>query len=41
MKTTQRLRTQAEPVWSRIMELPFVVELYDGSLPIDKFEGLT
>ena len=39
MKITQRLRTQAEPVWSRIVELPFVVELYDGSLPMDKFEA--
>ncbi|HOO38326.1 MAG TPA: TenA family protein [Deltaproteobacteria bacterium] len=39
MKITQRLRTQAQPVWSRIMELPFVVELYDGSLPMDKFKA--
>ena len=39
MKTTQSLRKDAEPIWSKIFELPFVVELYEGSLPRKKFEA--
>ena len=39
MKTTQLLRSETEPVWSAIMELPFVVELYAGTLPMEKFRA--
>jgi thiaminase/transcriptional activator TenA len=32
-----RLRGEAEHIWSRIMEHPFVVGLYDGSLDLERF----
>jgi len=38
MKVSQRLREDADNIWKRIIEHPFVVELYSGSLPIDKFK---
>jgi len=37
MKITDRLRKDADHIWSRIFEHPFVVELYSGILPMDKF----
>lgn len=37
MKTTDLLYRDAGPVWSKIMALPFVEELYTGSLPMEKF----
>ncbi len=38
MKVSQRLREDADNIWKRIIEHPFVLELYSGSLPIDKFK---
>jgi thiaminase/transcriptional activator TenA len=32
------LREEAEHIWSRIMEHPFVVGLYEGSLDLDRFK---
>jgi thiaminase/transcriptional activator TenA len=37
MKVTERLRKDADNVWERIIEHPFVVELYSGTLPMEKF----
>ncbi|MBN1635525.1 MAG: TenA family protein [Deltaproteobacteria bacterium] len=37
MKITDRLRRDADYIWRRIFEHPFVVELYSGILPMDKF----
>ncbi len=34
----ERLREEADPVWRRIFSHPFVVELYEGRLPLDKFK---
>lgn len=39
MKVSQRLRGDADNIWKRIIEHPFVVELYSGILPIDKFKS--
>ncbi len=39
MKTTDLLHRDAGPIWSRIMDLPFVQELYTGSLPMEKFSA--
>lgn len=36
-RLSERLRGDAEPIWSRILEHPFVIELYEGSLPPEKF----
>lgn len=38
MKITENLRKDANPVWRKIVEHPFVVELYEGELPIKKFK---
>jgi len=38
MKVSERLRKDADNIWKRIIEHPFVVELYSGVLPIDKFK---
>ena len=39
-KTTisERLRRDADSIWRGILNHPFVVELYKGSLPMEKFE---
>ena len=34
---TERLRVDASLIWERIFKHPFVVELYSGALPLDKF----
>ena len=34
---SEELRRSAEPVWRRILEHPFVRELYTGRLPLEKF----
>ncbi len=36
-RLTERLRRDVEGIWRRILEHPFVVELYEGSLPPEKF----
>lgn len=38
MKVSERLRRDADNIWKRIIEHPFVVELYAGTLPMDKFK---
>jgi len=38
MNITERLRKDADDIWKEIKEHPFVVELYSGGLPQDKFE---
>ncbi|MFA4647478.1 thiaminase II [Pyrococcus kukulkanii] len=35
---TERLRKEADVIWGRIFEHPFVVHLYRGDLPIEKFK---
>jgi len=37
MGVSEVLRGRAWGIWGRILEHPFVVELYEGSLPLDKF----
>lgn len=37
MTTSDTLRKKADKVWRRIMAHPFIRELGDGSLPLDKF----
>jgi thiaminase/transcriptional activator TenA len=37
MKVVTRLRKDAHPIWEKIIEHPFVVELYKGDLPLKKF----
>ena len=37
MKVSERLRKDADDVWEKIIEHPFVVELYSGTLPMEKF----
>lgn len=34
---TEKLRAWADPIWQEIFRHPFVVEVYRGSLPMDKF----
>ena len=38
MRLSESLRREAEPVWRRIIEHPFVVELYTGTLSVEKFK---
>lgn len=37
MKITERLRKDSESEWKKIINHPFVVELYTGTLPMEKF----
>ncbi|MBN2431068.1 MAG: TenA family protein [Acidobacteria bacterium] len=37
MNVSRRLREDADPVWQKIFRHPFVVELYEGRLPLEKF----
>lgn len=34
---SEQLRAEAEPIWNRIFAQPFLREIKDGSLPIEKF----
>lgn len=34
---SEKLRNDARPIWNRIFSHPFVVELYSGKLPFEKF----
>ena len=36
-KISARLRRDADAIWKGIIKHPFVVELYEGVLPIEKF----
>ncbi len=38
MKTVENLRKDSDPIWKKIIEHPFVAELYKGNLPLDKFK---
>jgi thiaminase/transcriptional activator TenA len=38
MKTADRLRGDAAAIWQKTFEHPFVIELYEGNLPPEKFE---
>ncbi|MGB9705438.1 MAG: thiaminase II, partial [Pyrobaculum sp.] len=35
--SSAELRRRAGDIWGRILAHPFVVELYGGSLPLEKF----
>ena len=35
---SKELRDLADPIWERIFKTPFVVELYGGTLPLEKFK---
>jgi thiaminase/transcriptional activator TenA len=37
-KISQRLRKDADSIWKEIFNHPFVVELYKGALPMEKFK---
>ena len=38
MNTVQRLRKDSDHIWKKILQLPFVLELYRGDLPLEKFK---
>ena len=38
MKVTDQLRRDADCIWQHLVRHPFVVELYSGDLPLDKFK---
>jgi thiaminase (transcriptional activator TenA) len=38
MNIVQRLRKDSDHIWKKILQHPFVVELYRGDLPIEKFK---
>ncbi|RLF83218.1 thiaminase II [Thermococci archaeon] len=38
MKISDALRQKADYIWQRILNHPFVIELYQGILPIEKFK---
>jgi thiaminase/transcriptional activator TenA len=38
MSVSEKLQKDTEQVWNKIVEHPFVVELYQGSLPMEKFK---
>jgi thiaminase/transcriptional activator TenA len=35
---TEKLRESNRSIWDKLLEHPFVVELYEGSLPLEKFK---
>ena len=38
MELTEELRSSADHIWKKILEHPFVIELYSGTLPLKKFK---
>lgn len=38
MNVSDRLRKDAAPIWNKIFEHPFVLELFRGDLPLEKFK---
>ncbi|MCH8802377.1 MAG: thiaminase II, partial [Chloroflexi bacterium] len=34
---SEQLRNEAEPIWRRIFDHPFLKEIKDGTLPLDTF----
>ncbi len=38
MKLSERLHSSSKHIWDKIIKHPFVVELYRGTLPLDKFK---
>ena len=41
MKMTARMVERAMPIWEEIMKEPFIQEMIDGTLPIEKFKNYT
>ena len=37
-KISESLREDADSIWREIFNLPFVMELYEGTLPVEKFK---
>lgn len=37
-RISERLRKDADPIWKEIFDHPFVIELYTGALPLEKFK---
>ena len=38
---TARMVERAMPIWEEIMKEPFIQEMIDGTLPIEKFKNYT
>jgi thiaminase/transcriptional activator TenA len=38
VNTADRLRKYSDPIWKKIIQHPFVLELYRGDLPLEKFK---
>ncbi|HID73249.1 TPA: thiaminase II, partial [Candidatus Micrarchaeota archaeon] len=38
MKLSESLRREADFIWRKILEHPFVVELYSGRLDVERFK---
>jgi len=38
MNTVNRLRKDSDHIWKKILQHPFVLELYRGNLPLEKFK---
>ena len=38
VRISDRLRNDADSIWKEIFDHPFVVELYEGTLPLEKFK---
>lgn len=38
MRITEKLRKEADSIWSKIFKHPFIIELFKGVLPLDKFK---
>lgn len=41
MKMTAAMVERAMPIWEEIMKEPFLLEMIDGSLPVEKFKNYT
>ena len=38
---TARMVERAKPIWEEIMKEPFIQEMIDGTLPVEKFKNYT
>lgn len=36
-RLSRRLREDADYIWRQVFEHPFVIELYSGELPVERF----
>lgn len=41
MKVTELMVAHSTPIWNEIMQEPFILEMIDGTLPIEKFKKYT